>query len=98
MRAAKVQASMDIEFDSDLSDVSEVEVDEAGPIQPYQYEPRRNTPEESTDSEEEQSDSSTSTDDEDGRPAPGVIIPDVSTWWGDFIFNCVRFSYIEFAS
>ena len=51
---------MDIEFDSDLSDISEAELDSVAPIQPYQFEPLVNRPTTSDkDSEiEGQSDSS----------------------------------------
>ena len=31
------KGNMEIKFDSELSDISEVDLDEAGPIQPYQY-------------------------------------------------------------
>ena len=72
---------MEIEFDSDLSDISEVDLDEAGPIQPYQYEPRRNGTEQRSDSEEE----SDFEDDqlqllEGDLRGEDEIIPDVSTW------------------
>lgn len=67
---------MDIEFDSDLSDISEAELDSAAQIRPYQFEPLVNRPTTSDeDSEiERQSDSSFDRDQEN-EP-----VPDVLTW------------------
>ena len=36
--------AMDVVFDSDLSDVSEIDLDQSGPIQPYMFEPTRKRP------------------------------------------------------
>ena len=44
---------MEIKFDSELSDISEVDLDEAGPIQPYQYGLRQNKIEQYLDNEED---------------------------------------------
>ena len=65
---------MDVIFDSDLSDDSEVELDQPGPIQPYMYEPTREEREETSESEEdeefEQNDPDSDTE----------IGPAVATW------------------
>ena len=47
---------MEIKFDSELSDISEVDLDEAGPIQPYQYGLCQNRIEQYSDNEEDGSD------------------------------------------
>ena len=47
---------MEIKFDSELSDISEVDLDEAGPIQPYQYGLRHNRIEQYSDNEDDGSD------------------------------------------
>ena len=44
---------MDVVFDSDLSDVSDIDLDQPAPIQPYMYEPTRNDQEETSESEED---------------------------------------------
>lgn len=71
---------MDIEFDSDLSDISEAEFDSAAPIRPYQFEPLVNQPttsdEDSEIDDERQLDSSF-----DHAPdRENESVPDVLTW------------------
>ena len=66
--------AMDVVFDSDLSDVSEIDLDQSGPIQPYMFEPTRNDQEETSESEE---------DDEFALYDPDSdteIGPEVATW------------------
>lgn len=67
---------MDLEFDSDLEDVSEFDFSQGGVVQPYLYEPIRNVVRESSsESDSDESDSSAiSSSDEAG------IVPDVSAW------------------
>ena len=43
--------NIEIKFDSKLSDISEVDLDEAGPIQPYKYGLRQNRIEQYSDNE-----------------------------------------------
>lgn len=69
---------MNVEFDSDLSDISEAETDQAAPIRPYQYEPVINTVEVSSGSDGD-SDSDTSVSSNDHELGDDSI-PDVSNW------------------
>ena len=69
--------NMDIEFDSDLGEIEEVEIigHVGGTFQPYLYEPvSRTRPDSSSDSEPDSSDSSFVLSEDDDA------VPDVSTW------------------
>ena len=67
---------MDLEYDSELDDVEEFEVNQDGGIQPYLHEPERRATAETSDSDDENSDSSEFSSDEENSEQN----PDVSTW------------------
>ena len=67
---------MDILIDSDLSDVSDFDINEPAPIRPYQYEPIANARSETVTSDEE----STSDSDPSYENDINEQIPDVSIW------------------
>ena len=74
---------MDVEYDSDLEQISDLEIDDESGLQPYRFEPTRTTDE----SSDENSDVSEWSDSDDGYPRPqrpihaeAAGIPKVSKW------------------
>lgn len=65
---------MDLEFDSDLEDVSAFDFSQ-GVVQPYLYDPIRHVRESSSESDSDQSDSSAISSSDDAG-----VVPDVSAW------------------
>lgn len=67
---------MDYEIDSDLEEVSELELIEDSSIRPYLFEPTRNSVSDTENSDE----SSEETDDSSGEEQYGQPFADVSNW------------------
>lgn len=77
---------MDVEYDSDLEQLSDLEIDDQPGIQPYRFEPLRRNDEGSSDesSDTDSSEFSNSESDDEiqhhHRHVRAANLPDVSTW------------------
>ena len=71
---------MDIEFDSDLSDISEAEFDSSALIRPYQFEPLVNQPTTSDDDSEIDAERQSDSSFDQATVQENEPVPDVLTW------------------